>query len=247
MRAGSDATMERSADDTAVRESRDQEAEVAYRPGPVDEAGVVRGEVRYEGDPPDARAVTVPEDIRSVCGERVALEPIEVGDRGGLGGAVVSVRGLSRGRPFSESTAVLDQEGCRFEPQVVVLPVDGELTVKNSDPFTHNVHTVTFENRPVNRSQPPGVDLSLRFAAPERLRVECDIHGWMGASVVVSHHPYHAVADAAGGFVLQDVPPGTYTLEAWHPELGIVEREVTVRAGDSSSVTLTYRRSDGAS
>lgn len=217
-------------------------AGAAYRAGPVADAGRILGRVQFEGELPTPEEFSVSQGDREACGASVTVRRVERGGDHGLSGAVVSLRGIDRGRPFPDGPAVLDQRRCRFEPGAVVLPVGGELRVRNSDPVTHNVHTLGFENRPVNRSQPTGVDLFLRFDEPERLRVECDIHPWMGASVVVSHHPYHDVTEADGAFVLLEVPHGDYTLVAWHPELGSVERAVTVRPGEASRVSLTLPR-----
>lgn len=214
----------------------------SYRAGPVTEPGQIRGTVRYEGELPAPKRFSVPPEDRIVCGPSVEVRSVERGARNGLRGAIVSLRGVDHGRPFSSEAPVLDQRRCRFEPHVVTVPVGGDLEVRNSDPLTHNVHTLTFENRPVNRSQPSGMDLSLSFEEPEHLRVGCDIHPWMEAIVVVSDHPYHAVTGDDGEFVLRGVAPGSYSLVAWHPELGSVQGEVMVGPGETSGVTLVFSR-----
>ena len=61
----------------------------------------------------------------------------------------------------------------------------------------------------------------------------------MNAYVGVLDHPYFAVTDAAGKFELKGLPPGTYTLEAWHEKFGAVTQSVTLGAKESKDVTFT--------
>jgi hypothetical protein len=78
--------------------------------------------------------------------------------------------------------------------------------------------------------------LSFRF--PEKVKVKCDMHDWMGAWIAVVDHPYNAVTDEAGSFVLENVPPGTYTLEIWHETLGSDTQSVTVAAGQTTDASV---------
>jgi hypothetical protein len=41
-------------------------------------------------------------------------------------------------------------------------------------------------------------------------------HGWMSGIIHVTTHPYYAITDREGRFSLKDVPPGKYTVKAWH-------------------------------
>ena len=67
-----------------------------------------------------------------------------------------------------------------------------------------------------------------RFAKPEIVALKCDVHPCMGARIGVFDHPWFAVTDAKGAFALSGVPPGRYTLTAWHESLGERTAEVTV-------------------
>jgi hypothetical protein len=69
----------------------------------------------------------------------------------------------------------------------------------------------------------------------------CDVHGWMNAYVGVLEHPFYGVTDGSGRFSLPGLPPGTYTLAAWHETLGTQTREVTVGEGDSTNVEFTFK------
>jgi hypothetical protein len=64
------------------------------------------------------------------------------------------------------------------------------------------------------------------------VQVNCDLHSWMRSWVVVAEHPYYALSNDAGEFVLADVPPGKYVLQTWHEVLGMTSQDVTVTADD---------------
>jgi hypothetical protein len=72
------------------------------------------------------------------------------------------------------------------------------------------------------------------------LRLGCDLHRWMTAYAGVVNHPYFAVTDAAGLFEIKNVPPGTYTIDAWQERFGMVKKSVKVTAGGTVNVDVAY-------
>jgi plastocyanin len=234
------------ADDAAVRQGASARAEVppdsstsGYVVVDDVDGGTIRGVVRFVGDVPEGRLVPVTEDT-AACGTERVVQSVRVGREGGLANAVVSLVDIKRGgaQPDTSSPA-LDQSGCTFAPHVLLAQAGATVRVLNSDPLTHNVHTAAFDNRSVNRSQPAGADvIELTFDAPEKVRVKCDLHPWMGAWIVVVEHPYHVVTDESGTFELSDVPAGSYTMETWHETLGTTRQEVTVLPGATHELTV---------
>ena len=211
----------------------------------VTDGGTIRGTLRFVGTVPPPETVPVAED-GEVCGETRQVQTMEIGPGGGLAKAVVSLVDITRGAAVKAPATppVLDQQGCRFVPHVLIVPAGATVEIANSDPITHNIHTVTFENRPVNRAQPkevPKIEVSFPFA--DKVRVKCDIHNWMGAWIIVTDHPYHAISDRGGSFVIENVPPGTYTLEIWHETLGATTQTVTVTAGETTNVDVETSQS----
>jgi plastocyanin len=220
-------------------------ASVGYTAVEVMDGGSIHGTARFLGTPPAPRTIAVADNTEA-CGESHDVQPIEVGPNAGLANVVVSLVDITRGAALTpeETPPTLDQQGCQFVPHVLLAPVGQAVHVLNSDPLTHNVHTAAFDNRPVNRAQPASVgEIELTFDMPEKVRVRCDIHAWMGAWIAVIDHPYHAITDNAGTFTLGNVPPGTYTLEFWHETLGSRTQSVTVSAGQATdaSVELTQQ------
>jgi hypothetical protein len=70
---------------------------------------------------------------------------------------------------------------------------------------------------------------------------KCDVHGWMNAYVGVLDHPYFATTGMDGKFSLKTLPPGTYTIEAWHEKLGTQEQKVTIGAKETKEVSFTFK------
>jgi hypothetical protein len=132
----------------------------------------------------------------------------------------------------------MDQQQCVYIPRVVVVPVGGTVEFLNSDRLLHNLHSASSENPTFNRTQPKGRTIPVVFKKPETVRIDCDLHTWMRAWVVVAEHPFYAVTEANGEFVLDNVPPGKYTLKIWQETLGTVTREVTVGDKDTTGVTV---------
>jgi len=216
----------------------------AYEPGPVTDGGSVTGIVRYVGSPPARGVLEVTKDT-AVCGANAKLATdLVVGPSGGLQYAVVSLQGITAGKPFDGPPPILDQRGCEYAPHVVVVPAGRELTILNSDGVLHNIHTASLHpgaaaNPPVNRAQPKfKTSITETFAEPEILRATCDVHGWMKGWIVVAAHPYYAVTDAQGRFTLADVPSGAYQLQVWHETLGEHREPVSVAPGATSTVTV---------
>ncbi|MCF8720830.1 hypothetical protein [Nitrospina gracilis] len=123
---------------------------------------------------------------------------------------------------------VLDQKKCRYEPHVMALPRGGELKILSSDPINHNIHTYSFDNDPINLMFIPGQEHFQEFEEAEIVKVECDLHSWMQAWIVVVPNPYYSTTGESGAFTIKDVPAGTYTLNVWHEVLGAQSRKIEI-------------------
>jgi plastocyanin len=140
-------------------------------------------------------------------------------------------------------SVTLDQHGCRYRPHVFGIRVGQQLEILNSDPTLHNVHATPANNTEFNNGQPiQGMKMTHVFTSPEvMLPFKCDVHGWMNAYVGVMDHPYFAVTAEDGKFELPGLPPGTYTIEAWHERLGTMTQSVTIGASESGEADFTFQ------
>lgn len=208
-------------------------------------AGSVTGLVRFEGAPPAAERLRFSNDCVKNAAPNPQSDAVLVSAEGGLKNTFVYVRdGLEPGYAFDPPAgpAVLDQKGCVYSPRVLAVRVGQAIEVVNSDATLHNVHALPMANQEFNKSQPiQHSRLTHAFTAPEvMVRFMCNVHGWMAAHVAVVDHPYFAVSDDTGRFEIKNLPPGSYTLEAWHEKFGRQTAQVTVGEKQAQTVAFAF-------
>jgi plastocyanin len=210
-------------------------------------AGSIAGKVTFTGTPPSAERLRVASDPACVQGDgpNPISDAVLVGDGGALRNVFVHVKsGVDPSYTFAmpADPVVLDQHGCRYAPRVLGIRVGQALEIRNSDSTFHNVHALPKVNQEFNEGQQVKGQRSTRiFTAPEvMVRFKCDVHGWMAAWVGVLNHPFFAVTGADGSFTLAGVPPGTYTVEAWHERFGTRAAEVTVGDRQAAAVSFAF-------
>ena len=122
------------------------------------------------------------------------------------------------------------------------IQVGQNLEILNSDATLHNIHLMPNANQEFNTGQAlQGLRSTHVFSTREvMVPVKCDVHKWMNAFVGVLDHPFYAVTGASGAFELKGLPPGTYTIEAWHEKLGTRTENVTVGAKETKALTFSF-------
>jgi Carboxypeptidase regulatory-like domain len=209
-------------------------------------SGSVSGKVTFHGKAPAHKKVDMSEDpqCNALHKTRVLDDSIDAARDGSLANVFVYVKQGLEGKKFAPPAqpAIIDQKGCWFIPRVLGIETGQTLDVTNSDPVTHNIHPRAHINREWNQSQGPGTEpLARRFMTPEvMIRVKCNIHSWMHAWIGVVDNPYFAVTAADGKFDLSNLPPGTYTIEAWQEELGTQQQQVTVTPQGKNEIAFTF-------
>ena len=198
--------------------------------------GTIQGKLLWVGKPQRPRRIAVTVNP-TYCGRSMEMYDVRV-EQGGVVGAVVWLDNVTHGKAFDFPKPVLDQKGCMFVPDVVIMK-PGQLEVRNSDKITHNVHIIARNNRSSNEMMAPGAPpVELTLMHPENIVVRCDIHPWMKGNVIVAKNPYYVLSGPGGSFTLTDVPPGTYKLDVWQDKIGTKEQSVTVQAGKTTTVTF---------
>jgi plastocyanin len=212
--------------------------------------GAVTGTIVVEGTVPPAEIIRLDADPKCVdlaAGEERRAESIVLGDDNALQNVFVYVKDGLPGRlyPIPSETVVLDQQKCRYVPRVLGIQVGQALTIRNSDPLLHNVRSEGAINEPFDIGTPvQGVEVKRTFVTREvMVPFKCNVHAWMNAYVGVLEHPFFAVSDGKGRFALQQLPPGTYTIEIWHERFGTQTQEVTVTAQETKDLTFTFKAS----
>jgi len=213
-------------------------------------AGTVRGTVTLTGAAAKNEAIRMNADpvcIKQAPGEQLQETFVVGGDGKTLGNVFVYVKdGLGNYVYDAPSGPVtLDQRGCRYSPHVFAVRVNQPIEIINSDPTLHNVHATPMVNQEFNTGQPiQGMKMEHRFTRPEvMVPFKCDVHGWMNAYAAVMDHPFYAVTKEDGVFELKGLPPGTYTVEAWHERLGASTQSVTLAASGTQEVNFSFNPS----
>ena len=214
--------------------------------------GSVAGTVVLEGAPPAAKPIDMSAEpfCAKLNANQVMPPQVVTGDAGGLANVVVYVKDFPTDYIVDPppAAATLEQRGCMYDPHIVALRTGQILEIKNEDQATHNVLAMPNQNPKWNRSETPGAaPLEETFANPElAISLRCNVHPWMKSYVFVLSHPYYAVTGKDGQFELKNLPPGTYTIEAWQEKYGVRESTVTIGLNELKPLTFTFSAASGA-
>lgn len=183
-----------------------------------------------------------------MCGSEVPVTRLTLGKDKSVSGAFVYLDGVpSQGDARPRLSTEVEQKGCSYGPHVMTLAAGSDLEIVNNDPILHNVHA--------RQATPDGMQTVFNIAQPvrgQRTRVDAPLdkpgivaltceagHPWMTAYILVANHPFVATSGENGEFVIDDVPPGIYSIKMWHegvrlsrviPSLQIFEYEAPYEA-----------------
>ena len=192
----------------------------ATRPAAQGQPAVVRGRVEI-GIPITARRPTAAYPTRSVPAPALAPES----ERRHV---VVYLRD-ARPQDLPPMRVAIHQRNESFTPRVVAVTVGSEVEFPNDDGIYHNVFSLSRVNSFNLGRYPRGHTRRVRFDKPGVVKVFCEIHSHMSATVMVFNHPWFAVPDEEGRFELPPVPAGDRQITAWHERLGDTTLRVRVR------------------
>jgi plastocyanin len=209
-------------------------------------AATITGKVTFTGTAPAPQPVKLSSDpYCQKANPGLTTDTEIVGKDGAVGNVFVYVKdGLgNRTFPIPSEPVVLDQKGCHYSPHVMGIQIGQPLQIVNSDDTLHNIHAHPTANKEFNQGQPiQGMKMTHTFSTKEvMVPFKCDVHGWMNAWIGVLDHPYYAVTSTDGTFSLKGLPPGTYTIEAWHEKLGTQTQTVTVGPKESKDLAFTFK------
>ena len=209
-------------------------------------ASTLSGKVTFEGTPKKYRPIDMSAEPN--CAKFYPSPPMPeisvTGPQNTLKNVVVFIsegapdENLAGGSPIIR----LNQRGCRYTPHIVSAQAGQEVWVQNDDSVTHSVHPLAHANAEWNRSQPPGTPpIVIRYDNAEFVRVKCELHSWMRGILAVFKNSHHTVTDDTGGFTLPDLPPGKYTVTAWHEVYGTQSRKIVVPSEDNNDLNFVFK------
>ena len=229
---------------------------LSYEVVEVQNGGTIAGRVIFVGPMPHLPDLVIARD-HEVCGTVAPPQMLLVSAQNrGVKDTVLALEGMRQGKTPTADKPTLDNRHCVMAPRVQAVMVGTELVIQNSDPFLHTTRgRLPDFKQAFNLVFPrgtPAKEQRIRF--PGVIAVSCDTHVHMKAYLLAFEHPYFAVTDGDGRFTIDQVPPGSYTLKAWHEgwrilaydqdgrpkyeEPYVLTAEVTVSTGQTSSVEL---------
>jgi hypothetical protein len=196
------------------------------------EWGTVKGRFLIDGAAPKLAPLVVTKDQHCIDAKPVN-ETVVIGEDGGLANVVVYLRAPRGGKVEVHSDyeaklsepAVLDNNGCSFKPHISLVRVGQPFIIKNSDPVGHNTKASLVANGQFNVTIAAGQETKHPLSRTESipLPVNCNIHPWMQAHVLVQDHPYMAASAEDGTFEIANVPSGKHEFQLWHEAAGYLK------------------------
>ncbi len=231
---------------TAATASNAPAAAPAAAPVAAD-AATLTGLVKFEGTAPKMNTIQMSADpyCQSQHGSAPATEEdAVVGPAGELANVFVYIKDIKGSFPTPSTPVTIDQKGCQYHPHVNAVMVDQPLAIRNDDATLHNIHALPTTNSQFNEGQPVQGMISTKKLDKVEMtpfKIKCDVHGWMKSYMAVMPHPFFAVSQTNGTFTIPNLPPGQYTVVAWHEKYGQQEQKVTVGAKESKALSFTFK------
>jgi plastocyanin len=215
-------------------------------PVPTTTGATLKGIVRFDGKAPLAKPISMSAD--PVCAKQhptpVMTQEVMADGKGGLQNVIVYVAEGLGDQKFDPPAQpiVVEQKGCMYAPHVMAVRANQTLQVVNEDQTSHNIHPQPVNNREWNKAEPPGTKMEETFAREEiAIPVKCNLHPWMKSYIAVFKHPFFAVTAKDGSFDLSNLPPGTYTIKAWHEKLGTSTQTVTIAGNETKEINFVFK------
>ncbi|HEV8538727.1 MAG TPA: hypothetical protein VGR15_07365, partial [Bacteroidota bacterium] len=134
----------------------------------------------------------------------------------------------------------LNQFQMMFRPLVLPVVVGTPVDFPNNDNLYHNVFSYS-EPREFDLGRyPTGEKKTVVFDKPGVVKVYCDIHSYMYATILVLKNHYYAVPDDDGNFAIRDVPAGPHELVFWYGRKAMTTRKVVLKGNSVSNEEFSY-------
>jgi hypothetical protein len=209
--------------------------------------GRITGTTLLSGKPPEMK-VPARRRTSEFCKEKAVVYNAVRAQGGKLQDVFVRIEngGVPGVHEPPKEPALLRQLDCMYVPRIQGAMTGQEIVIRNDDGTLHNAHPYKGSETLWGSAQPKGAEpIRKELGEPHILKLTCDVHPWMRGFVIVSDHPFFAISGEDGAFLIRDVPPGTYVVEAWHTLYGQKRQpDVLVKPDGTAEVSFTFATTD---
>lgn len=217
--------------------------------------GTLSGQFVYRADAPKPKSRDVKEASRIIGGfVTVKDESLIVSEKGGVANVLIYV--TSANIPVhpsylasKEAKVLLDVEPWRFAPRVLAFRTSQPVVLRNSTEHPQSFRVGRVGNAMINPLVASKSSAEYTFVAPQAtpLAISNDILPWMHAYLLPLNHPYAAVSQTDGSFVISKLPVGTWEFQVWHETSGLFHAQpwlkgrftTTIKRGENDLGTIT--------
>ena len=164
---------------------------------------------------------------------------------------IIKLVGIEKGKPYSNEIQKLVMNRCHIPNYVIGIRNGETLLLENTDPIRHEVVAYEFTDRGVNQRSHRPVDANTSQARDvfvnqktEEFLIKCNLHPFLQSRGMMIDNPYYAITDEEGNFIIQDIPPGTYKIIAWHPFIENQFGTVTIEPSKESTINFEFNGAD---
>jgi len=228
----------------------------------VKNGATLTGTINFEGAVPHDETVTINTDVEYCGKEQKEGKYLISGSR--IENVVVWIEGIEKGKALPKKSVDVSIKNCRAVPHVNIGFVGGEYVFKNDDSILHTIQSklgLAYQKKVSSRPLEDGASIynlalpktGLEVRKPIKkwhrytentgfIQVRSNTHNWIRGYIYIFDHPYAAVTDASGAFVMEGLPAGEYTLKAWHEVFGTKEKRITVKSGESMELKIAFAK-----
>ena len=226
----------------------------AYKVVSVDDGGSLKGRITLSGPVPRARAfhmihapnIEFCSRISDGKGHRLLFD-FTVSKNRGLKDTVIHLMNVEKGKPFSPKMQTFHIDRCRADRYVIGAKNGENIMVENTDPIQHeiatyevrNIYSDQTSNRPVPPKSSQVRSVFVRNDADEYI-IKCNLHPFLQTHAYLVQNPYYTVSDSEGNFSIENIPPGTYEVIAWHPYIQRQKQTITISKKGETSINFDF-------
>lgn len=230
----------------------------AYTVVTVDNGGTLKGRVTLTGHIPRVRSfhlihapnVEFCSRISDGKGHRLLFD-FSVSKNRGLKDTVIHLAKVEKGKPFEPKMQTFHIDRCRANKYVIGAKNGEKIMVENTDPIQHEIATYEVRNiysdQTSNRPVPPkSSQVRSVFARKDAdsYIIKCNLHPFLQTNAYLVQNPYYTVSDSDGNFSIENIPPGTYEVVAWHPFIAPQRGTITIPEKGDASLDFVFRGED---